>query len=87
MLESGQPAPLGANYDGHGVNFTLFSRHAEKVELCLFDHHGVERRFPLPQRSGDIWHGYFPGLKPGQRYGYRVHGPWAPAQGCQSGGR
>ena len=81
MLEPGQPTPLGAHYDGRGVNFTLFSRHAEQVELCLFDAHGVERRFALPVRSGDIWHGYFPALKPGQRYGYRVHGPWAPQQG------
>ncbi|XXN63547.1 glycogen debranching protein GlgX [Enterobacter ludwigii] len=81
MLEQGQPKPLGAHYDGHGVNFTLFSQHAERVELCLFDAHGAERRFALPARSGDIWHGYFPALKPGQRYGYRVHGPWAPQQG------
>lgn len=81
MLETGQPTPLGAHYDGRGVNFTLFSRHAEQVELCLFDAHGVERRFSLPARSGDIWHGYFPALKPGQRYGYRVYGPWSPQQG------
>ncbi len=81
MLEPGEPAPLGAHYDGRGVNFTLFSRHAEKVELCLFDAQGGERRYALTARSGDIWHGYLPALKPGQRYGYRVHGPWAPQQG------
>ncbi len=81
MLENGQPTPLGAHYDGRGVNFTLFSQHAEQVELCLFDAHGAERRYTLPARSGDIWHGYVAALKPGQRYGYRVHGPWAPQQG------
>lgn len=80
-LKPGQPEPLGAVYDGKGVNFTLFSQHAERVELCLFDDHGVEHRFDLPGRSEDIWHGYFPALKPGQRYGYRVHGPWAPQKG------
>jgi len=80
-LKPGQPEPLGAVYDGKGVNFTLFSQHAERVELCLFDDHGVEHRFDLPGRTEDIWHGYFPALKPGQRYGYRVHGPWAPQKG------
>ncbi|WP_336699906.1 glycogen debranching protein GlgX [Pantoea dispersa] len=81
MLQSGQPVPPGAHYDGRGVNFTLFSRHAERVELCLFDEQGSEQRLPLPARSGDIWHGYVPALKPGQRYGYRVHGPWQPERG------
>lgn len=81
MLQPGQPSPAGASYDGRGVNFTLFSRHAQQVELCLFDEQGAEQRFALPARSGDIWHGYFPGLKPGQRYGYRVHGPWQPERG------
>ncbi|UXO68186.1 glycogen debranching protein GlgX [Pantoea dispersa] len=81
MLQPGQPVPPGAHYDGRGVNFTLFSRHAERVELCLFDEQGSEQRFPLPARSGDIWHGYVPALKPGQRYGYRVHGPWQPERG------
>lgn len=80
-LYPGSPEPPGASYDGKGVNFTLFSQHAERVELCLFDEQGVEQRFDLPGRDGDIWHGYFPSLKPGQRYGYRVHGPWAPHQG------
>jgi glycogen operon protein len=77
----GSPRPLGAHHDGKGVNFTLFSAHAERVELCLFDDEGNEQRADLAGRSGDIWHGYIAGLKPGQRYGYRVHGPWEPAQG------
>ena len=80
-ITAGDPQPPGASYDGKGVNFTLFSQHAGRVELCLFDENGVEQRMDLPGRSGDIWHGYVPALKPGQRYGYRVHGPWAPQQG------
>ncbi|MHA6312959.1 glycogen debranching protein GlgX [Pantoea sp. S-LA4] len=80
-ITAGDPQPPGASYDGKGVNFTLFSQHAGRVELCLFDENGVEQRMDLPGRSGDIWHGYVPRLKPGQRYGYRVHGPWAPQQG------
>ena len=79
-LLPGRAEPPGASYDGKGVNFTLFSRHAERVELCLFID-GQERRFDLPARTGDIWHGYAAALKPGQRYGFRVHGPWAPARG------
>lgn len=81
QVTAGSPTPLGAHYDGNGVNFTLFSAHAERVELCLFDDEGNEQRTALPGRSGDIWHGYIAGLKPGQQYGYRVHGPWEPAQG------
>ena len=80
-ITAGDPQPPGASYDGKGVNFTLFSQHAGRVELCLFDENGVEQRMDLPGRSGDIWHGYVPRLKPGQRYGYRVYGPWAPQQG------
>ncbi|QGU85962.1 glycogen debranching protein GlgX [Erwinia sorbitola] len=80
-LHEGLPAPRGASYDGKGVNFSLFSQYAERVELCLFDAVGEETRVDLPARSGDIWHGYLPGCKPGQRYGYRVHGPWQPQQG------
>jgi len=79
-LLPGRAEPPGASYDGKGVNFTLFSRHAERVELCLFID-GQERRFDLPARTGNIWHGYAAALKPGQRYGFRVHGPWAPARG------
>lgn len=83
VLAKGSPAPLGAHWDGHGVNFAVFSRHAEKVELCLFDATGYHetRRLPLPARSGDIWHGYLEDAGPGLLYGYRVHGPYAPAVG------
>ena len=56
------------------MNFTLFSAHAEKVELCVFDEHGHELRYDLPSRTGDIWHGYLPDARPGLLYGYRVHG-------------
>ena len=79
-LLPGRAEPPGASYDGKGVNFTLFSRHAERVELCLFNE-GEERRVVLPARTGDVWHGYAAALKPGQRYGFRVHGPWEPARG------
>lgn len=81
QLAIGNPAPLGAHYDGQGVNFTLFSAHAERVELCVFDAQGIEHRYDLPGRSGDIWHGYLPDARPGLRYGYRVHGPWQPTMG------
>jgi pullulanase/glycogen debranching enzyme len=80
-LTAGLAAPLGAQYDGEGINFTLYSAHAERVELCLFDGQQREVRLPLPARSGDIWHGYLPGGRPGQRYGYRVYGPFDPANG------
>ncbi|KNC90163.1 glycogen debranching protein GlgX [Trabulsiella odontotermitis] len=80
-LMAGAAAPLGASYDGKGVNFALFSVHAERVELCLFDDKGGEQRLPLTSRSGDIWHGYLPDAHPGLRYGFRVHGPWDPAKG------
>jgi glycogen operon protein len=82
-LEAGTAEPLGATWDGRGINFALFSAHGEKVELCLFDETGAreQRRFPLPGRTGDIWHGYLAGGRPGQIYGYRVHGPYAPARG------
>jgi glycogen operon protein len=65
----------------NGVNFTLFSAHAERVELCIFDDEGNEQRFDLPARSGDVWHGFLANALPGTRYGYRVHGPWEPGQG------
>ncbi|MDH2913806.1 glycogen debranching protein GlgX [Kosakonia sp. HypNH10] len=80
-LTAGSVSPLGAEVQSGGVNFSLFSAHAERVELCLFDAEGNEQRVDLPARSGDIWHGFLPGAKAGQRYGYRVHGPWQPAQG------
>ncbi len=77
----GNPYPLGATYDGAGTNFSLFSQVANRVELCLFDERGRETRVELPEVTGHCWHGYFPGVEPGQRYGFRVHGPWAPEQG------
>jgi glycogen operon protein len=87
---SGQPVPLGATWDGEGVNFALFSDHASSVELCLFapppsgalPEAGPEiARIPMTERSGDVWHAYLPDVRPGQHYGYRVHGLWAPAEG------
>ncbi|MDH4067003.1 MAG: glycogen debranching enzyme, partial [Acidobacteriota bacterium] len=68
-------------WDGEGTNFSLFSEVAERVELCLFDEAGTERRIDLPERYAFCWHGYLPGVGPGQRYAYRVHGPWAPGEG------
>ena len=72
---------LGATPDEKGVNFALFSAHAEKVELCLFDGGGARTRLAMPARTGDIWHGYLAGAQPGLRYGYRVYGPYDPANG------
>lgn len=80
-LCTGTPDALGATADGHGVNFALFSHHATRVDLCLFTEGGEESRFQLESRTGDIWHGYLPGIGPGQLYGYRVHGPQKPEQG------
>lgn len=77
----GRDYPLGATFDGSGTNFSLFSEVAERVELCLFDDEGHERRIELPEVAGYCHHGYFPGVRPGQRYGYRVHGAWAPKKG------
>ncbi len=77
----GTSYPLGATYDGVGTNFALFSEVAERVELCLFAEDGTETRFGLPEVDGFVWHGYLPGTGPGQRYGYRVHGPYDPAAG------
>jgi glycogen operon protein len=83
----GQPYPLGATYDGAGTNFSIFSDAAEKVELCLFDESGSETRIELPEVTALNWHGYLPNVVPGQRYGYRVHGPWSPSEGQVGGGR
>jgi glycogen operon protein len=80
---SGDPYPLGATYDGAGTNFALFSEIATKVELCLFDDAGREERVALPEITAFVWHGYLPGIQPGQRYGYRVHGPWSPKEGLR----
>ena len=77
----GEPFPLGSLWDGEGTNFSLFSEHAERVELCLFDDEDREERLEVPQRTAHNWHCYLPGVGPGQRYGYRVHGPWAPERG------
>lgn len=82
MIEAGRPAPLGATFDGEGVNFAIFSDSAEAVALCLFDTDGKETaRLPLGHRTDGIWHGYLPGCRPGQHYGYRMHGPYRPEDG------
>jgi isoamylase len=79
----GRPYPLGSTWDGEGVNFALYSEHAEKVELCLFDGPGKREllRVALPEQTDMVWHGYLPEARPGQVYGYRVYGPYAPEQG------
>ncbi len=80
----GQPYPLGANWDGNGVNFALYSENAEKVELCLFDDKNdkeEKERIPLREVTAHVWHAYLPGIQPGQLYGYRVHGPFEPEKG------
>lgn len=80
----GNPYPLGATWDGKGVNFSIFSEHAGKVELCLFEGPDATRetaRLPLPERTDFVWHGYLPGVRPGQLYGYRVSGPYEPSAG------
>ncbi|OBJ02872.1 glycogen debranching enzyme GlgX [Mycobacterium alsense] len=77
----GNPYPLGASYDGAGTNFSLFSEIAEKVELCLIGSGGGETRVPLEEVDGYVWHAYLPNITPGQRYGFRVHGPFDPAAG------
>ena len=79
----GSPYPLGATYDGRGTNFALFSEVAEKVELCLFDEDRVETRIELTEVDAYVWHGYLPQVDPGQRYGYRVHGPHDPGSGLR----
>ena len=82
----GEPLPLGAHWDGRGTNFSVFSEVATRVYLCLFDADGKETRVRLPEVTAFCWHGYLPGIGPGQRYGFRVEGPWAPADGhrCNS---
>jgi len=83
-IRPGRPNPLGATWDGSGVNFAIFSEHAARVELCLFESAAAPReavRLTLPEQTDQIWHGYLPGILPGQLYGYRVHGPYEPAQG------
>ncbi|WP_204630462.1 glycogen debranching protein GlgX [Dyella mobilis] len=81
-LKEGLPFPLGATWDGLGVNFALFSAHATRVELCLFDEDCKEtERVTLPEYTDEVWHGYLPDARPGQLYGYRVHGPYEPEAG------
>jgi isoamylase len=77
----GQPYPLGARWDGRGTNFALFSEHATGVDLCLFDEDGHETRVPVREQTALIWHAYLPGIGPGQRYGYRLQGPYEPDAG------
>ena len=79
----GKPYPLGANWDGAGVNFSLFSENATKVELCLFDAAQAqpETRILMTEQTHQIWHLYLPEARPGQLYGYRVYGPYAPREG------
>ena len=82
-MVSGSCHTLGATWDGSGVNFALFSEHAERVELCLFDDTGKREiaRYILPECVNNIWNGYLPNCRPGARYGYRVHGPYEPERG------
>ncbi|MEA2931509.1 MAG: isoamylase, partial [Actinomycetota bacterium] len=97
-LWPGNPSPPGATWDGQGTNFALYSERATAVDLCLFDDDqlggplgeppggtdaSVETRLPLIEVDAHVWHGYVPGVMPGQRYGYRVHGPWDPARGLR----
>ena len=79
----GKPYPLGPDWDGDGTNFSIFSETAHKVELCLFDAEGHEERIELTQQTTHNWHCYLPGVGPGQRYGYRVHGPYEPEEGLR----
>ena len=83
LIRPGRPWPLGATPDGDGVNFAVFSAHASRIELCLFDQTGSHeiRRVELPERTDQVFHGYLPGAGPGQVYGLRAHGRWAPAEG------
>ena len=84
MIQAGSPEHLGAHWDGQGVNFALYSSSASAVELCLFDASGQQVRcFNLPGHQGGVWAGYLPACEPGQRYGYRAHGPWAPELGLR----
>src|SRR4051812_25425829 len=80
-LWPGSPFPLGASYDGGGTNFSVFSEAADRVELCLFESDGTEVRVDLPETTAQVWHGYAPTVGPGQRYGYRAHGPYEPGAG------
>jgi glycogen operon protein len=82
-IAPGSPAPLGATFDGDGVNFAVFSESAERMTLCLFSEDGKHEtaQIDLPERDGDVWHGYISGMPPGRMYGYRAHGPFRPKEG------
>ena len=82
-LEAGKPWPIGAHWDGEGVNFAVFSAHARRIELCLFDPSGMQEiaRYTLPTHTSDIWHGYLPQAAPSLVYGFRAHGTWRPERG------
>ncbi|AKV03425.1 Glycogen debranching enzyme [Labilithrix luteola] len=82
-LRPGRHAPLGATFDGEGVNFAVFSENATGMDLCLFDEQGNETRIPFRERTMNVWHGYAHGVRPGQRYGFRAYGPWQPKQGLR----
>ncbi|WP_102107014.1 glycogen debranching protein GlgX [Oceaniglobus roseus] len=83
VMSAGRAAPLGATFDGDGVNFAVFSEHARRMVLCLFSDDGKHEiaQIDLPERDGDVWHGYVSGMRPGQKYGFRAHGPYRPAEG------
>ena len=83
LISAGRPYPLGATFDGDGVNFAVFSQHATRMTLCLFAENGMDETLliDLPEHNGHVWHGYLPGLRPGQHYGYRAHGPYRPDEG------
>ena len=83
QIRPGSMYPLGASYDGAGVNFALFSQVAQKVEVCLFDEEDNETRIEMTEQNSYVWHNYLPGIQPGQRYGYRVYGPYDPTQGLR----
>jgi pullulanase/glycogen debranching enzyme len=82
-MQAGHPWPLGAHWDGRGVNFAVFSAHAQRIDLCLFDETGRHERklLTLPARSQDVWHGYLEHAAPGLVYGFRAHGAWRPERG------
>ena len=82
-IEEGTSHPRGSSYTGSGVNFAIFSAHATKVEVCIYDESGTQElaRLTLPEYTDEVWHGFVPGLQPGTRYGYRVHGPYEPLNG------
>src|SRR3954453_725987 len=79
----GRPFPLGAEWDGEGTNFSLFSDDADRVQLCLFETDGNETQIEMTERTALTWHCYLPDVGPGQRYGYRVHGPYRPQEGLR----